>query len=260
MARRRHTQLMKSVLAALEAKYGREELGEPTPALEELVFSVFLQSAKEDTARKGVDALMASYVDLNEVRVASASDLADALKEHGGPVSNVRIVVNTLNALFSLRHSLALDWLREVPRGKARKFLAGFDGLTPQTVARVMLFSLDHSAFPVDDRLERVALRLGLVDADATVDEARKAFEAAIPDKDMYCAYRLLSAHADEVCLPRQPRCSKCEIARLCPSRGMRRRKATEAKKKGAAKKKATAKAKATAKKKAVAKKSKVKK
>src|SRR6185437_14920688 len=80
--------------------------------------------------------------------------------------------------------------------------LTELPGVGPYTAAAVANFAFGIDVLPVDTNIRRVQERTGTV------------FDAA-------CAQALFDLGAT-ICIARIPRCDRCPLAELCPSRGTR--------------------------------------
>jgi A/G-specific adenine glycosylase len=123
------------------------------------------------------------------VEALAASPAAAAIVEWQGLGYNRR----ALNLHRAATHVACNGWpddLTELP------------GVGPYTAAAVANFAFGRDILPVDTNIRRVQERTGVV------------FDAA-------CAQALFDLGAT-VCLARVPRCERCPLAELCPSRGGR--------------------------------------
>jgi endonuclease-3 len=76
------------------------------------------------------------------------------------------------------------------------------------------------SGIVVDTHVKRLAFRLGLTQSrDPKVIE--RDLMALIPRKHWVDLSHRLIEHGRKVCLARKPRCQSCELAKLCPKRGV---------------------------------------
>ncbi|KAF8722268.1 hypothetical protein HU200_022579 [Digitaria exilis] len=66
--------------------------------------------------------------------------------------------------------SIDLEWLRYVPRAKAKRYLRSINGLGAKSVDCIRLLSLRHRAFPVDTNVARIVTRLGWLELEPLPD------------------------------------------------------------------------------------------
>jgi endonuclease-3 len=73
---------------------------------------------------------------------------------------------------------------------------------------------------PVDTHVYRVAKRLGLIDAKASVEKAHEILESLVPPRNVYEFHILMVEHGRRTCKAQRPRCSVCVLRGICPSTG----------------------------------------
>jgi endonuclease-3 len=86
----------------------------------------------------------------------------------------------------------------------------------PKTAACVLLFSCNLPALPVDTHVHRLARRLGLIEANASAEQAHRDLEGIVAPEDVYDFHVNLIAHGRRVCSARDPRCGVCMLQTEC--------------------------------------------
>ncbi|CAL4925967.1 unnamed protein product [Urochloa decumbens] len=129
--------------------------------------------------------------------------------------------------------SIDLEWLRYVPRAKARRYLRSINGLGAKSVDCIRLLSLRHRAFPVDTNVARIVTRLGWVELQPLADSQEFHLVNTYPvmaDIQKYLEPLLCNIPADEVyelhcqqitfgksiCTKRRPNCGACPFTAEC--------------------------------------------
>ena len=151
-----------------------------------LVSEVMLQQTQVDRVVPRYLAWLERWPTVESLAAASA---ADVIREWQGLGYNRR----ALNLHRAARHLAKQGWpddLTELP------------GVGPYTSAAIRRFALDDDVLPVDVNVERVLRRTGA------------SFSSA-------AAQALMDLGAT-ICLARIPRCGRCPLATMCPSRGTR--------------------------------------
>src|SRR3972149_4345271 len=110
----------------LNEHYGEPIWRNPLPAVDELVSTILSQNTNDAIRPAG-------------------------LANQKGPR-----IQHVLRAITEERGSLALEFLRDLPKEEARAWLKRFNGVGPKTAAIVLQFSLGIPAFPVDTHVYRV--------------------------------------------------------------------------------------------------------
>ncbi|MGQ9708843.1 MAG: endonuclease III domain-containing protein [bacterium] len=121
--------------------------------------------------------------------------------------------------LIRLAGMLIEQWQGRVP--KSKKALLSLPGVGPKVANIVLAQGFGVPAIAVDTHVHRIANRLGLV-----CTERPKQTEIGL-SKVLLRRYwldwnRLMVALGQTVCLPHNPRCGLCPIARFCTKRGVR--------------------------------------
>lgn len=114
------------------------------------------------------------------------------------------------------------------PLPAARRALRGLPQMGEGGAYRMLLFAADHPVMPIDARVRRVALRLGIGEAAndfaKTARSIRDALTPALPaDVDAYRrAFVYLNHHGAATCTEADPHCAVCPLRSECPE-GARR-------------------------------------
>jgi endonuclease-3 len=85
----------------------------------------------------------------------------------------------------------------------------------------VLLFSYGLRDVPVDTHVSRVGMRLGLLRAGAPFEELHDGMLALTPPGQELELHVNLLRHGRRTCHARSPDCTRCALARMCPSRGL---------------------------------------
>jgi endonuclease III len=205
----------------LARAYGDPPPPRHLPPIEELVLTVLSQHTSDTNRDRAYADLSKRLPTWDEVADAPLPVLARAIRRGGlGPTKAVRIRA----MLRATRESgVALDdrAFTGRPDQELWNTLVALPGVGPKTAACVLLFSLDRPYFPVDTHVHRVAKRLGLVAPRADAVATQAAFQASVPERDMYALHMDLIRHGRAVCVAQRPRCSECVLRDLCPRVGV---------------------------------------
>jgi endonuclease III len=198
----------------LREMYGRPENHPHGDPVHELVLTILSQNTSDvnrDVAYAGLRARFSSW---EQVRDAPTDEVEEAIRKGGlAPTKAPRIQA----MLREIGDPIDLDWLRDAPRDKALEFLTALPGVGRKTAACVMLFAFGRPEIPVDTHVMRVGTRLGLFRPGASFDEAHDEMLAITPPEDAYEFHMNLIAHGRRLCRPARPRCSECDLRRMCP-------------------------------------------
>ncbi len=100
-------------------------------------------------------------------------------------------------------------------RDGLRDELLSINGIGPETADSIMLYAGDHPEFVVDTYTKRIFSRHGFIDEDASYDETKAVFTAALPaEAGLFNEYHALIVRtAKEHCVKKDPRCGGCPLA-----------------------------------------------
>lgn len=206
------------ILNLLITEYGYREWQPDHDPISMLVQTILSQNTSDRNSHRAFGSLKASFDNWKKVADASISRIADSIRAGGLAEIKARYIKQALDAIKLKRGNLELDFLKRLTVDEARDWLLQLPGVGMKTASCVLLFSLGIPALPVDTHIFRVARRLGLIDAKATVDKAHKILESIVPHDTIYAFHVLLIEHGRKVCKSQRPRCRLCVLQKSCPS------------------------------------------
>lgn len=182
---RNGTHYAKSVrraFADLKRRHGAVEVPEPSDPIQQMIVGVLSQDAPPSRVGAAVKALNEAMVDFNEIRVSTTPELARVIRPYlAEGESRADEIRRSLNAVYLKKHGLTLEFLRKMGRREARQWLEKLDGVSADTAASVILWSLGGHAIPVGRRMYEALRQAELVEPTATMDEVRAFLERNIP-------------------------------------------------------------------------------
>jgi endonuclease III len=168
-----------------------------------------------------------SGTDWHAVLAAPVSEVEEAIRPGG--ISKVKSArIQAILAAIAARprdpdpeDPLSLDWMRSAPVAESRDYLTALPGVGRKTAACVLLFSYGLRDIPVDTHVSRVGMRLGLLRTGAPFEELHDQMLALTPPGEELELHVNLLRHGRRTCHARTPACGRCDLARMCPSRGL---------------------------------------
>lgn len=209
-------ELARAVHRRLLRAYGQPRWRRRLPPLDELVSTILSQNTNDRNRDRAFEALRRRFPTWEEVRDAPPQAVIRTIRSAGLANQKGPRIQRLLKGITRERGSLDLRFLRRLPAPQAETWLRQFQGVGPKTAAIVLLFSLQHPAFPVDTHIYRVTGRLGLRPAKMTVEAAHRHLASVFPPSAYYAAHLNLIRHGREVCQARRPRCERCVLRDLC--------------------------------------------
>lgn len=155
------------------------------PACAMLVYSFLLWESTPKQAAAAYERLGASVIDLNDLRVAMPSEIAEiAGIRDGVAAERAERLRAVLNDIFGREHLVSLSRLESVSKREVREYLDALEGMPPFVAARVVLFGFGGHAVPLDRRLQQLLTGEGVLPSKLPVDEAERWLERQIRATD----------------------------------------------------------------------------
>jgi endonuclease-3 len=213
----RSRQKLRSVVARLRKAYGPVERDEEDDAVGVLVRTILSQNTSRANSSAGYERLARRLATWDQVADAPVRLIASCIRPSGLANTKAPRIRAILRRIRRERGRIELDFLGQMPRDEAYRYLLEMDGIGPKTASCVLLFAFGEDVFPVDTHIHRMAIRLGVLGEDASAAMAHEVLTPLIAPADRYDMHVLLIAHGRRVCLARRPRCEHCCLLALCP-------------------------------------------
>lgn len=216
-------QLLTHAQTALKKKFPlpvAEESAEPRPLLEEIIYSICREASTPADADAGYARLRKAFIDWNEVRVSTVQEVGEVLRPLSGPGSRAKRIIGLLQEVFEDKYAYDLsDITKKGLKDTARKLRFYKEGVNDYSVAWVIQRTLGGHAIPLDEPTIRVLTRLAVieeVDPD-NLEAVRGSIEHVIPKTRGPEFTDLMSIHAKELCVEKDPHCPACPLKTDCP-------------------------------------------
>ena len=209
--------LLKRVLRRLISQYGPRRWRSHGPAVDVLVGTILSQSTSGANSRLGYRRLRETFATWDDVADAPVRRIERCIRPSGLSRQRAPRIRAILRRVRAERGRIELGFLRRRTPESAFTYLLDLEGVGPKTAYCVLMFSFGMPVFPVDTHVHRIAIRLGVMPADSTVNHAHERLTALIAAADRYAMHLLLIAHGRAVCHARSPRCDGCRLLELCP-------------------------------------------
>ncbi|KPK39893.1 MAG: hypothetical protein AMJ78_07765 [Omnitrophica WOR_2 bacterium SM23_29] len=205
-----------SLAKLLRKIFGRHRFARRTDPIGELIRTVLSQNTSDRNSHRAYDNLRRHFKDWNRLRNAKVSAIKRKIKIAG--LANIKAprIKGALDEIERRCGSLNLNFLARLDTHVGYEFLKSIKGVGPKTAACVLLFSFEKPIMPVDTHIYRVAKRLRLLDKNATPEEAQEYFSAVTPRNLIYEFHINMIQHGRQICIARAPRCSVCNLRKLC--------------------------------------------
>jgi len=216
-------QLLTQAQTALKKRFPlpEAEAAESRPLLEELLYAICREGSTAADADAGYARLRKAFIDWNEVRVSTVQEVGDTLRPLSGSGSRAKRIIGLLQEVFEDKYSFDLSELdKKGLKDTARKLRFYKEGVNDYAVAWVIQRTLGGHAIPLDEPTLRVLRRLGVIedfDPD-NIETVRGSIEHVIPKTRGAEFTDLMSVHAKELCVEKEPDCPACPLNRDCPT------------------------------------------
>ncbi|MGD9690437.1 MAG: hypothetical protein AB7K52_11920 [Phycisphaerales bacterium] len=198
--------------------------------LSTFIASFMLWDAPIARAATALEALGASVIDANDLRVSLPEELL-AIIGRSYPRGQERMtrLCAALNDVYRREHAVRLAHLKEKSKREARAYLESLAHTPPFVAGRTFLLALEGHAVPVDERLLGRLLEIDAVgDESATPESMSVAFERAIRAGSAAEAHALLTSWADEPPNPTPSASRRSRSTRKAAAAGNGERKARQ--------------------------------
>jgi endonuclease III len=214
-------QVLSTALTTLKKKFPAPPEPDKRPILEEVLYAICREGVPSATADAAFQRLRERFFDLNEIRVSTIQEVADALAPLPEAGDRAKRIVDFLQEHFERTYSFTLEDLEKKGLKQAAKQLARYKdkGVTDFVVAWVTQRSLGGHAVPLDEPTLRVLRRLGVIEEEIDDLEAvRGSVEHYIPKAKGYEFTEELIQHAATICVANNPQCPVCPLKSDCPT------------------------------------------
>ena len=198
------SQVCRKLVNSLHKLYGKSVPKIELPVVETLLFAACLEDNPWTTAEVGMKHLLASFFDLNEIRVSSVNELELVLTPlHKADWKGLRIR-SILRHLFETTYSYDFEKLRRQTLEQAVKTLKKIPDVTPFIRDFVLHEILGSHIVFLDDSMVTAAKWLGLVPENSDVSETSEYLKGGLKKSEVseFC-YLLRGLATDPKFIPR---------------------------------------------------------
>jgi endonuclease-3 len=206
----------REIVARLRAEYGVNRARTTSRPTDCLIATILSQHTADRNSSRAYAQLVSRFRTWEEIAAADPGELASVIRPAGLASRKARHIQAALLEVERRRGDMDLEFLRSLPLTESRAFLLSLSGVGPKTAACVLLFSCNLPALPVDTHVHRLARRLGLIEANASAEQAHRDLEGIVAPEAVYDFHVNLIAHGRRVCSARDPRCGVCMLQTEC--------------------------------------------
>lgn len=182
-----------------------------------LLYSMLLWESTPTAAQRALTCLYASFVDLNEMRIAYAHELAATCFENDRfALERAERLCVVLNNIYIRQHQVDIDHLAERTKREVREYLESLEGMPRFVAARVTLLGFDGHAIGCDELLAEKLKAAGVVDPSLKTEHIGRWLERQLKAGQASKAVLLLERLRDASCMPTgdaSPPLNEAEVA-----------------------------------------------
>ena len=162
--------------------------------------------------------LKCKYVDWNELRVSSDLEIRRSVAVAPDAGDLVRRIKTLLNRIQSERSQLSLEFLSDLNKGDARRYLRSLGLLSPATIDLVLRQRKRDDVVPIDEHSERVLARTGLVPRRVSKTGIQKLLRRLVPEDRVLHFHRAVLDIAQRLCVRDEEavKCPACPLREVC--------------------------------------------
>lgn len=178
------SKVLARLLKLLKKEFGGLPKREQLPVLESMVFSACLENSSYEAADAAFGRLKNDFFDWNEVRVSTISELEPVFECVHEPEWCAMRVRYLLYYVFDHQFSYDFDGIKKKPFELAFKQVSKIKHLTSFCRNYMLQKCLGNHVIPVDDKMVRTAIWLGLIPVGADEDSGAELLKGFIRKAD----------------------------------------------------------------------------
>ena len=181
--------VLKKLFPLLKKQYKPSVPKYDMPILETLIYAICLENASEEQANAAQEKIDRNFHDYNEMRVSSISELNSAFEGMDEPEVRSMRVRNVLHYVFEEHYDFEFEGLRRKTLELATKQLGKIRDLSPFVKHFTLQVALGSHLVPIDDVMLQPVKWLGLIEPEATAEEASESMKSAVRKSDgpLFC-------------------------------------------------------------------------
>ncbi len=175
-----------------EFRSGVISLPDDREVLVQLIYSALLENRPAAVALEAFETIENSFIDWNELRVSTASELCDLVPTLSNARNSCERLRQTLQVIFQATYKFDLEEWREKGEEAFRDYLGTIRYVTPFMKSYTVAAVFRRSAVPLDEGALRVLRLLDLVDVNAENQEVPIGLERVFSKSDTLVFARML--------------------------------------------------------------------
>ena len=198
-----------------EKAYGQVKRDTRVNPLEEMLLLILAEGSTMERAVKAFQEFSTEFVDLNELRVSPAGQIAEVIFGVTQEQRKAELIKRFLDKIFAQHHFIRLDFLAEMTAAGARSYIEGIEDMPPRVVANLMMRHFGETKMPADESILRVVQRVKLIE-DIDLDKAEETLGEIVNKRQAFTFHELMERVAADTCLVSVRHCGRCPLSSVC--------------------------------------------
>ncbi|MFK7734644.1 MAG: hypothetical protein AB8B50_01365 [Pirellulaceae bacterium] len=149
--------------------------------LEQMIYACCLEDADYEAAEDAFLRLQESFIDWNEVRVTTITELSESLVSLPDPAAAAVRVKKNLQSLFESRYSFDIDDMIKMNQGKAVQELEKLAGMSKFVLGYVVQNALGGHSIPVSKSILHILLETEIISENEAAKWQVPGLERTVP-------------------------------------------------------------------------------
>lgn len=177
--------ICKKIVTVLKKRYKGSAPKPNLDVLNTLIFCICLEENSYENAVKQYEHLLASFHDLNEIRVSSITELEAVFRQSPHPEWRALRIRSLLFYVFELNFQYEYEAIRRKTQEQAVRLLKKIKDISPFMVLQALQYVLGSHVMALDARMLNLAIWLGLVEPGSNPDAASDQIKSAVRKSDV---------------------------------------------------------------------------
>ena len=186
-ARIHHPKSARSVMTKLAQMYGTPEPSAQTEPIEQLVLAILARNDSPSKAQAVLQRIKNYYVDFNELRVSSRSEL---VKQFGTDIdqasAKAKEMIASLRGIFDRENTFELGFLKAHSKRELETYFSDMPTVDNYLLNSLILNCCSKQAFPLDQKMVQACKDLKLADGEVTLEGMQAYFERQLKAAQSY--------------------------------------------------------------------------
>ncbi len=209
---------LEKLVKLLRQAFGDAEGLKSSGPFEMLILAILAFEDGLEAAKRASAALLAEFVDWNEVRVSSWKEIGAILEKEriSSPGDKAIALKRSLEAVFTETNRMDLDAVSKMPQEKAVNLLLKLKDMDEGSLAALLYLHVGLQTLAPTQRLLRVAQRIGFIQESAMPSSMKQNLSSFVGQRNAFRFHYLLGKLGEKYCFEKAAFCGKCPALPYC--------------------------------------------